>query len=238
MDKKEKILIADDMETFLKLEKMLLEHAGFEIIMAKSGAEALKKIQTEKPSLVFLDLVMPDITGDTICRFVKTNKSLQHIPVIMVTTKSDVESKDRCLQAGCDDFLTKPITKRDLLDKINRFFKGAPLERRSHVRVPLKVRASCREGEISYPRWTLNISEGGIFIETEELFPVGTELEMSIPLPLPEPPVRVKGLVVRVVSKSEESEANPSGMGIRFLYLKAEDAQKINKYIAENDFLK
>jgi len=120
---KPKILIADDMDTFLRLEKMLLEHSGYEIIMAKSGAETLKKIQTEHPNLVFLDLMMPDMSGDTICRFVKTNKSLQHIPVIMVTTKSEPEYIERCKKAGCDDYLKKPITKRDLLDTIGKFIK-------------------------------------------------------------------------------------------------------------------
>jgi CheY-like chemotaxis protein len=122
-DKKQKILIADDMETFLRLEKMLLEHSGYEILMAKSGGEALKKIQVEHPDIVFLDLMMPDISGDTVCRFVKTNKALQHIPVIMVTTKSEPEYVERCQKAGCDDFMNKPITKRDLFEKINKFLK-------------------------------------------------------------------------------------------------------------------
>ncbi len=123
---KPKILIADDMETFLRLEKMLLEHSGYEVILAKSGTEAIKKIQTEKPNLVFLDMMMPDITGDTVCRFVKTNKATQTIPVVMVTTRSDTESVARCKQAGCDDYMLKPITKRDLFEKINKFLKPKP----------------------------------------------------------------------------------------------------------------
>ena len=123
MADKLKILIADDMDTFLRLEKMLLEHSGYEIIMAKSGAEALKKIQTEHPDMVFLDLMMPDITGDTVCRFVKTNKALMNIPVVMVTTKSEADYVERCKKAGCDDYLNKPITKRDLIDTINKLLK-------------------------------------------------------------------------------------------------------------------
>jgi CheY-like chemotaxis protein len=123
MADKKKILIADDMDTFLRLEKMLLEHSGYEIIMAKSGAEALKKIQTEHPDMVFLDMMMPDITGDTVCRFVKTNKALMSIPVVMVTTKSEPDYVDRCKKAGCDDYLNKPITKRDLIETINKFLK-------------------------------------------------------------------------------------------------------------------
>jgi len=111
------------MDTFLRLEKMLLEHSGYEIIMARSGAEAIKKIQAEHPDMVFLDLVMPDLTGDTVCRFVKTSKTLQHIIVIMVTTKSEPEYVERCKKAGCDDYMNKPITKRDLIEKISKFLK-------------------------------------------------------------------------------------------------------------------
>jgi len=122
-EQKPKILIADDMDTFLRLEKMLLEHSGYEIIMARSGAEAIKKIQAEHPDMVFLDLVMPDLTGDTVCRFVKTSKTLQHIIVIMVTTKSEPEYVERCKKAGCDDYMNKPITKRDLIEKISKFLK-------------------------------------------------------------------------------------------------------------------
>ena len=130
-EKKDKILIADDMETFLRLEKMLLERSGYEIIMAKTGGEAIKKIQMEKPSLVFLDMLMPDMNGDAVCRFVKTNKSLKNIPVIMVSTKSEPEYKDRCYQAGCDDYVTKPVTQRDLFEKIKKFVK---VERREFPR--------------------------------------------------------------------------------------------------------
>jgi len=219
------------METFLRLEKMLLEHSGYEIIMAKSGTEALKKVQTEKPSLVFLDLIMPDISGDTVCRFIKTNKSLQHIPVIMVSTKSDQESIERCQQAGCDDYLTKPITKKDLFEKIEKFLK---IDRRKYPRAPLRVRASCIEGEKIYQRYTLNISEGGVFIETEDPLPLATELELIIPLPMPEPDVVVKGMVVRVVKKEQADEQSPAGMGIRFLNLKPEDARKIRSLVSSS----
>ncbi len=225
---KDKILIADDMETFLRLEKMLLQHAGFEIIMAKNGTEALKKIQTSRPRLIFLDLEMPEMTGDAVCRFVKSSGSLKHIPVIMVTTHADEPSRNRCFQAGADDYLSKPITKKDLFEKIKKFIHP---EKRQHKRAPLRVSAKCQESDQVYNNYTLNVSPGGIFIETDSPLLPGTEIVVEFQLPRPPGPITAKGTVVRTVMP-DNLRGNPSpGMGIRFSDLAEEDTNKITEYV-------
>jgi uncharacterized protein (TIGR02266 family) len=229
MKGKEKILIADDMETFLRLEKMLLQHAGFDIIMAKNGTEALKKIQTEKPMLIFLDLEMPEMTGDAVCRFVKSSGSLKHIPVIMVTTHSDEESRNRSFQAGANDFLCKPITKRDLFEKIKKF---VPVEKRTHKRVKLRVSATTLEQDELYENYSLNISEGGIFIETDSPFLPGTELGLEFQLPQPPGPISTKGVVVRTVMPDNLGDNPAPGMGVKFTDLSSDDQKKIAEYVA------
>ncbi len=228
MPDKEKILIADDMETFLRLEKMLLEHAGFEIIMAKNGTETLKKIQTKKPKLVFLDLEMPEMTGDAVCRFVKGSESLKHIHVIMVTTHADEQSRTRCFQAGADDYLSKPITKKDLFEKIKKFM---PVEKRQYSRVPIRVSATYLEKEQFYNNYTLNISQSGIFIETITPLPVGVELGLEFQLSRPPGPISVKGMVVRNLMPDNVRENQAPGMGIKFLNLSPDDKKKIAEYV-------
>lgn len=227
---KEKILIVDDMDTFLKLEKMLLERSGYEIVTARTGVEALKKVQTEKPCLVFLDLVMPEMTGDAVCRFIKTNKNLKHIPVIMVTTKSDEDSRERCHQAGCDDYMTKPVTQRDFFEKIKKFIN---IEKRKHPRAPIRVSADCMEAELIYQSYTVDVSESGIFIDTAEPLPVGTELTIKFALPRQGAPLLCKGRVVRTVPPSRSPEGVRSGMGVRFTNLSSEDADKIRAFVAQ-----
>jgi len=228
---KEKILIVDDMDTFLKLEKMLLERSGYEIIMARTGVEALKKVQTEKPRLVFLDMVMPEMTGDAVCRFIKSNKHLKHIPVVMVTTKSDPQSRDRCQQAGCDDFMTKPVTQRDFFDKIKKFIN---LEKRKFPRAPLRVSADCLQGEVAFQQYTVDVSQIGVFIDTPEPLPVGTELTVKFGLPRHGAHVLVKGKVVRTVPPSQAPEGVRTGMGVRFTNLSSEDSERIKAFVAES----
>jgi len=227
-EKKDKILIADDMETFLRLEKMLLERSGYEIIMAKTGGEAIKKIQMEKPSLVFLDMLMPDMNGDAVCRFVKTNKSLKNIPVIMVSTKSEPEYKDRCYQAGCDDYVTKPVTQRDLFEKIKKFVK---VERREFSRAELKVTATATGKSFTSQNFTKDVSEGGIYVETDTMIPPGTDLTLEFTLPDAVRPVTAEGEVVRAVTKEETKTGQQPGLGIKFTNVSPENAERIKNFV-------
>ncbi len=118
MAEKEKLVIADDMDTVLMLEEILLKKTGYEIIKAKTGTEALKKIQTAKPKIALLDLIMPEMNGDAICRFIKNNNELKHIKIVIITSHGKPEDKERAMKSGCDYFLTKPVSSRQLLDII------------------------------------------------------------------------------------------------------------------------
>ena len=225
---KDKILIADDMETFLKLEKMLLERSGYEIIMAKSGAEAIKKVQLERPKLIFIDLIMPDMNGDAVCRFIKSNKSTRHIPVIMVTTKSDAESRSRCEQAGCDDYITKPVTQRDLFEKIKIFI---PVERRRHQRASLRVTSTATGKSMTVSDFTYDVSEDGVFIETENTLAMGTIVDLEFELPEEPAAIRARGRVARLVSKEHTAPGRPAGIGIHFTEITPVDTAKIKSYV-------
>jgi uncharacterized protein (TIGR02266 family) len=230
--KKEKILIADDMETFLRLEKMLLERSGYDIVMAKSGAEAIKKIQTEKPQLIFLDLLMPDMNGDVVCRFVKTNKTLKHIPVIMVTTKGDPDSRERCAQAGSDDFITKPVTQRDLFEKISKFIR---VERRSYIRAHLRVTVTTTGKSFTFKDFTYDVSEGGVFLETDTPLAPGTNVEVEFSLPADPIPVKASAKVARAQTREQTPPGKTPGMGVQFLNLKAADAERIKALVEKTE---
>src|SRR4030042_5812290 len=98
----------------------------------------------------------------------------------MVTTKSDDPSRDRCLQAGCDDYMTKPVTQRDFFDKIKKFIN---IEKRRAPRAPLRVTADCFQGELSFQNYAVDVSQSGMFIETPTPPPVGTDLVLKFALP-------------------------------------------------------
>jgi len=123
MAEKPKILIADDMDTVVKLETILLRRTGSDIIVAKTGTEALKKVQTERPNVALLDLSMPEMNGDVVCKFIKGNPSLRDIKVIIVTARGEKDAEERCRNAGCDHFMTKPIKHTELLQVVENFLK-------------------------------------------------------------------------------------------------------------------
>ncbi|MEE8639292.1 MAG: response regulator [bacterium] len=123
MKERKKILLVDDTDTILLFLKTLLAGQDFDFLTAKNGAEAVEKARRERPDLVLLDVFMPVMDGIEACRVMKGDPELKSIPVIIVTARSEAENVERCLDAGCDDYVFKPVRKLELLDKINRLLR-------------------------------------------------------------------------------------------------------------------
>ncbi len=119
---KNRVLIIDDDLANVKLLSIYLEK-DYDIIVAYNGKEALLKIEHEKPDIVLLDIMMPDISGYEVCERIKSNEPASFTPVIMVTALSDVEAKIRSIDIGADDYLTKPIIGEELLARIKSLLK-------------------------------------------------------------------------------------------------------------------
>jgi pilus assembly protein CpaE len=110
----EKILVVDDDIDTLKLVGLMLERQGYEIAVASNGNLGLSKATTEKPDLILLDVMMPDIDGYEVTRRLRSDPALAHIPIIMFTAKSMVDDKVAGFEAGVDDYLTKPTHPAEL----------------------------------------------------------------------------------------------------------------------------
>ena len=139
-----KILLVDDVELFLELEKSFIEELGYEVLMARSGEEALDVIAAEAPSLVLLDLFMKGIDGDEVCRRLRAEEQWRTLPVIMVTAAGKEEQIKRCLESGCDDYVTKPINKNVLLEKVQR--QLGKIRSRTAPRVPVALTVKIESG--------------------------------------------------------------------------------------------
>ncbi|HCJ66000.1 MAG TPA: two-component system response regulator [Elusimicrobia bacterium] len=122
-EKKSKILIVDDDENVRKVISRLLKNYGYDFDLAKNGAEALEKIKVSLPDLIFLDLMMPRMDGYEVCKRLKKDLLTEHLPVIILTGSGDTESKIRCLEAGANDFLTKPIEHTELMVRTKNLLK-------------------------------------------------------------------------------------------------------------------
>lgn len=114
-NKKYKILIVDDDERNLKLMGAILTKHGYSFETAKNGFETLEKVKAVHPDLIFLDIMMPEMDGYEACRRLKNNFQTEHIPVVMVTALEDRNSRLEALNAGANDFLTKPIESMELM---------------------------------------------------------------------------------------------------------------------------
>ncbi len=122
-----KVLIVDDTETMRMAEEMMISDEGYEIDIAMDGVDALEKIARKKPDLVLMDIMMPRMDGIECCGRIKSDPDLRDIKVIMVTTKSEYERVKEAFAAGCDDYVTKPIDKTELLGKMKDLMKFANL---------------------------------------------------------------------------------------------------------------
>lgn len=117
-DTRQKILIVDDeMDALLSL-KIALETEGYNISEAKDGYEAIEKVYAENPDVILLDLMIPGMDGFEVCRHLKSDPKYDHIPVIMLTARGEVDDKVEGLEMGADDYVTKPFNLKELRARI------------------------------------------------------------------------------------------------------------------------
>ncbi len=114
----EKILVVDDDIDTLRLVGLMLQRQGYQIAAANSGQQALAMAESEKPDLILLDVMMPDMDGYEVTRRLRANPAISTIPIIMFTAKSQVDDKVSGFESGADDYLTKPTQPRELFAHI------------------------------------------------------------------------------------------------------------------------
>ncbi|OGW40338.1 MAG: hypothetical protein A2Y97_10430 [Nitrospirae bacterium RBG_13_39_12] len=122
MNDRKKILIVDDTLDTVELLRKRLRSEGYDTEEAYDGEEALKKVTEYNPELIILDIMMPKIDGYEVCKRLKTDEETKYIPIIMLTAKSDVESKVKGLDIGADDYLPKPFDYKELSARVRSLF--------------------------------------------------------------------------------------------------------------------
>jgi two-component system cell cycle response regulator DivK len=123
---KARILCVEDNPQNMRLVRKILMTAGYEVLEAIDGASGIEMAERERPNLVLMDVNLPDIDGLEATARLKGQQRLAHIPIIALTANAMHGDRERCLQAGCNGYVPKPITKNELLNTVAHFLVTPP----------------------------------------------------------------------------------------------------------------
>lgn len=119
------ILVADDEPFVLRSLEFILKKEGHRVVTATNGEDALERIRAERPDLVFLDIQMPRMDGNTVCRTVREDPELQGLYIVMITAKGQEADRLQSLACGANEYITKPFSPRKLVDRVRELL-GEP----------------------------------------------------------------------------------------------------------------
>ncbi|HEY9245268.1 MAG TPA: histidine kinase dimerization/phosphoacceptor domain -containing protein [Candidatus Methanoperedens sp.] len=167
-----KILVVDDTRPNVEVITDYLEK-DYEIIPAYSGKEALLKIKSDKPDIVLLDIIMPEISGYEVCEKIKQADTTRFTPVVMVTSLSELEDKVKAIEAGADDFLTKPVNSLELVTRIKsllraKYFHDQLIKSKEKIEVQNEMlHKACDELETRVRERTVELTKTNEILQAE-----------------------------------------------------------------------
>lgn len=120
---RKKILLVDDSATILMMERMILTKLPYDLVTAVNGEDAVAKAISEHPDLILMDVVMPQMNGFEAVRRIRAEAATRETPIIMVTTRGEMENVEYAYASGCNDYVTKPINSAELVAKMRNFLE-------------------------------------------------------------------------------------------------------------------
>lgn len=226
-----KVLLVDDVNMFLDLQKMYLKLSSVHVLTASNGAEAIEVARRERPALVFMDLHMPVMDGAECCARLKADPAFRALPVVMITSEGREEDRALCARAGCDAFLTKPLDRTLFLETARRYL---PAIDRRDPRVSCQARVKFRAFGVTLSGEARNISANGMYVATGYEVAMGTVLELVFTLPgREETVIQAKGRVAWLNRGEEKPKQGlPAGFGVEFIAVTDESRRALERFVA------
>ncbi|SFL88856.1 response regulator [Pelosinus propionicus] len=160
------ILVVDDEPSIIELLEFNLQKAGYHVLKAENGHEALQLVRANKPDLIILDLMIPGIDGIEVCRRLKGQQETAGIPIIMLTARNEEVDKIVGLELGADDYMTKPFSPRELMARIKAVLRRSHKDSAQH------------DGELVIGKLRLNFSSYTAYLDQEKLELTPKEYEL------------------------------------------------------------
>ena len=160
MSTTKKILIADDEPDILEIIQFNLQQEGYEVITAKNGDEAIEKAKKNEPDLIILDIMMPGKNGLEVCNILRMMPAFKETLIVFLTAMSDESTEIKGLETGADDYLSKPISPKILLSKVNALFRRLHKEASSVIKLG--------EMEIDREKYLVKLNDTDIILARKE----------------------------------------------------------------------
>lgn len=190
---KAKILVADDIKQNVKLLRVILTASDYDVVEAYDGEEALEKVKMENPDIILLDIMMPKLTGYEVCRQLRADEATKNIPVVMITALHEMDDRIRGIEAGADDFISKPFNKSELLARVKSLLRlRQAVAKKEEIPMLESILPDLAEGVIiTNGQWKikninraaqefLNIQDTDM--RNKDLLPQLSNLKLSIPM--------------------------------------------------------
>lgn len=225
------ILLVDDVDFFLEVERDFLKQTPAEVTTARNGREALAAIRQRRPDLVFMDVNMPVMDGLACCRAIKQDPALATIPVIMVFAPSGDVDDGACRAAGCDGVLHKPLLRRAFLDLGRRFLFA--IDRRE-PRVACQMTVDFQVGDETLQGMGVDLSEHGLYLSCRHPVTVDARIKVGFFLPgVSSQRLEISGRIAWVNQGFPRPALDqPQGFGVEFRVVSAEVKQILQAYVA------
>lgn len=223
---RQKILIVDDVELFIQLQISYLGRNRFDIHTARSGKEALEKVQAVRPDLILLDQHMPDMEGNEVCRILKADADTSAIPVVIVSSGGRESSRASSLSSGCNGLIFKPVRK-DLLLSVVEELIGETFRKTRRVQVPIPA-TFVFEGTQSSSKLH-SLSNCGAFLAMEQYVIRGDVVQVKFILPGEDRHIEVRSAAV--MWSGTLGEGGPRGAGLKFLTIDLESQKRIMAFL-------
>lgn len=222
-------MLSEAARDFIDIEAAFLRRAGFDVLVASDGGHLLEMVEKESPALCVLDLEMTGVPGDEAIRRIREAKGRRAAPAFILVSAGGVDAYERCLKSGAEEIFTDPFKKEDLLRKAAALLR---IPRRVHARVLVRFEV---EGEqmarVPFFGSSVNVSRGGILLETLEKLELGRELRIGFFLPGYSARIGCRGSIVR----HEPADGGFTRYGVAFGELKESDSNAIESFVRRRD---